>query len=139
MPLSRYVYTGGTYGVVGHMAQGQQWEGARGDREGLGVRITPRGKITFQLRYRFGGKPKRLDLGSYPLMSLKGARAEAQRLRARHERGHDPQIVRVLEKQAIIKADSIESLFRQWYEAYCTKNRRAITTSCAASSCTCFQ
>lgn len=96
----------------------------RGDREGLGVRITPRGKITFQLRYRYDGKPRRLDLGSYPLMSLKEARAEAQRLRARHEQGHDPQIVRCLEKQAIIKADSIESLFRQWYEAYCKKNKK---------------
>jgi Arm DNA-binding domain len=37
----------------------------RGDREGLGVRITPKGKITFQLRYRYHGTPKRLDLGSY--------------------------------------------------------------------------
>jgi integrase len=96
----------------------------RADREGLGVRVTPRGKITFQLRYRYDGRPKRLDLGSYPLMSLKEARAQAQRLRARHEQGHDPQIVRCLEKQAIIKADSIESLFRQWYEAYCQKNKK---------------
>lgn len=96
----------------------------RSDREGLGVRVTPRGKITFQLRYRYDGRPRRLDLGSYPLMSLKEARAEAQRLRARHEQGHDPQIVRCLEKQAIIKADSIESLFRQWYEAYCQKNKK---------------
>ena len=96
----------------------------RSDREGLGVRVTPKGKITFQLRYRFDGKPKRLDLGSYPLISLKDARLEAQRLRARHEQGHDPQIVRFLEKQAIIKADSIESLFRQWYEAYCKKNKK---------------
>ena len=96
----------------------------RGDRGGLGVRITPKGKITFQLRYRYEGKPKRLDLGSYPLMSLKDARLEAHRLRARHEQGHDPQIVRVLEKQTIIKADSIESLFRLWYDAYCQKNKK---------------
>lgn len=86
----------------------------RADREGLGVRVTPRGKITFPHRYRYDGRPKRLDLGSYPLMSLKEARAQAQRLRVRHEQGHDPQIVRCLEKQAIIKADSIESHFRQW-------------------------
>jgi integrase len=96
----------------------------RGDREGLGVRITPKGKITFQLRYRLAGKPKRLDLDSYPLMTLKEARAEAQRLRARHEQGHDPQIVRLLEKQAIIQADSVETLFRAWYEAYCKKNKK---------------
>ncbi|OPF64402.1 site-specific integrase [Hydrogenophaga sp. H7] len=96
----------------------------RGDREGLGVRITPKGKITFQMRYRYQGKPRRLDLGSYPLMSLKEARSEAQRLRARHEQGHDPQVVRLLEKQAIIKADSVEQLFRQWYDAYCQKNKK---------------
>lgn len=96
----------------------------RGDREGLGVRITPKGKITFQLRYRYQGKPRRLDLGSYPLMSLKEARTEAVRLRARHEQGHDPQVVRLLEKQAIVKADSVEQLFRQWYEAYCQKNKK---------------
>ncbi len=69
-------------------------------------------------------------------MSLKEARSEAQRLRARHEQGHDPQVVRLLEKQAIIKADSIEQFFRQWYDAYCQQNKRAITTSCAALSCT---
>lgn len=96
----------------------------RSDREGLGVRITPKGKITFQMRYRYQGKPRRLDLGSYPLMSLKEARGEAQRLRARHEQGHDPQVVRLLEKQAIIKADSVEQLFRQWYDAYCQKNKK---------------
>ena len=96
----------------------------RGDRDGMGVRVTPIGKITFQLRYRYHGAPKRLDLGTYPLMSLKEARAEAQRLKAQHEQGRDPKIVRLLEKQAIFLADSIETLFRQWYEAYCTKNKK---------------
>src|SRR5690349_11337010 len=52
------------------------------DRDGFGVRVTPKGKITFQLRFRYDGRPCRLDLGTYPLMSLKDARAETQRLRA---------------------------------------------------------
>ena len=33
----------------------------RGDRDGMGVRATPIGKITFQLRYRYHGAPKRLE------------------------------------------------------------------------------
>ncbi|MEI7465108.1 MAG: Arm DNA-binding domain-containing protein [Burkholderiales bacterium] len=82
----------------------------RGDREGLCVRITPKGKITFQIRYCYQGKPRQLNLGSYPLMSLKQARGEAQRLRAQHEQGHDPQIVRLLEKQTILKADSRDTV-----------------------------
>lgn len=96
----------------------------RTDREGLGARITSKGKITFQLRFRYDGRQHRLDIGSYPAMSLKEARAETLRLNGRVEQGYDPRIVRLLEKQAIIKADSIESLFRLWYEAYCTKNKK---------------
>lgn len=96
----------------------------RGDRDGLSVRVTPKGKITFQLRFRYGGKFSRLDLGTYPQMSLKEARVEAQRLRARHEQGHDPRIIRLLDRQAIVEAESVESLFRQWYAAYCTKNKK---------------
>ena len=38
----------------------------RSDRDEPGVRVTPTGKITFQLRYRYDGSAKRLDLGSYP-------------------------------------------------------------------------
>lgn len=94
------------------------------DRDGLGVRVTPKGKIVFQLRYRYDGKHKRADLGSYPALNLKAARAESQRLKAQLEQGHNPKIVRALEKQAILKADSVESLFRQWYENYCKKNKK---------------
>ena len=96
----------------------------KADRDGFGVRVSPKGKIVFQLRFRYHGTPKRLDLGTYPLMSLKQARDEMQRLRGHLEQGHNPRIVRLLEKQAIFKAESIEALFRQWYEAYCKKNKK---------------
>lgn len=96
----------------------------KADREALSVRVTPKGKITFQLRYRYDARPCRLDLGTYPLMSLKEARAETQRLRAQLEQGHDPRVVKQLEKQAILQADSVESLFRQWYAAYCKGNKK---------------
>lgn len=96
----------------------------RSDRDGLSVRLSPKGKATFQIRYRYGGQPKRLDLGSYPLMGLKDARLESQRLRAKLEQGYDPQVVRQVEQQAIITADSLEQLFQQWYQAYCVKNKK---------------
>ena len=80
----------------------------RTDRDGLAARITPKGKITFQIRLRYDGRQHRLDIGSYPAMSLKEARAETLRLNGRAEQGHDPRIVRLLEKQAILKADSVQ-------------------------------
>ncbi|WP_223508617.1 MULTISPECIES: tyrosine-type recombinase/integrase [Pseudomonas] len=96
----------------------------KSDRDGFGVRVTPKGKITFQLRFRYDYRPCRLDLGTYPLMSLKEARTETQRLRAQLEQGYDPRVVKQLEKQAILQADSVESLFRQWYETYCKGNKK---------------
>ena len=94
------------------------------DRDGLSARVTPKGKVIFQMRYRYGGKLSRLDLGSYPLMSLKQARNENQRLRGELEQGHDPKVVRALEKQSIAGALSLEELFGQWYDSYCSKNKK---------------
>ena len=93
------------------------------DRDGLSARVSPKGKIVYQMRYRYNGMPKRLDIGSYPLMGLKKAREESQRLRAELEQGHDPKIVRQLEKQSIIEADSLKDLFRQWYNNSCMHNK----------------
>jgi hypothetical protein len=55
---------------------------------------------------------------------LKEARNENDRLRKELEQGHNPKIVRKLEKQTIINAGSLASIFRQWYESYCKKNKK---------------
>jgi integrase len=86
----------------------------KADRDGLSVRISRKGKIVFQLRYRLAGKPARVDLGSYPATSLKDARDEAVRLRGQHEKGEDPRIVKKVERQAIAGAPTFEALFRDW-------------------------
>ena len=44
------------------------------DRDGLSARVSKKGKVTFQMRFRYGGKAARVDLGTYPLLSLKNAR-----------------------------------------------------------------
>jgi len=96
------------------------------DRDGLGARVSPKGKITFQLRYYYNGsdQAKRVDLGSYPLMSLIEAREETRRLRKQLEGGHDPRIVLRTEEVAIVTAVPLEGLFRKWYEAYCKKKKK---------------
>jgi integrase len=48
------------------------------DALGLGVRVNPRGRITFQYRFRLDGYAYRLDLGHYPVMSLSKARRAHQ-------------------------------------------------------------
>jgi len=44
------------------------------DEKGLYIEVTPAGGKLWRLKYRFGGKEKRLALGAYPAVSLKAAR-----------------------------------------------------------------
>lgn len=102
-------------------------ETVKADRDGLSARISPKGKVTFMMRYYYNAQRKRLDIGTYPLMSLKEARAENTRLRKQLEQGHDPKTVRLLEKQAIIAAETLIGLFDIWYEGYCIPNKKCHT------------
>lgn len=70
------------------------------DAGGLSVRVSPKGKITFQFRYRFNGKPVRLKIGEYGVMSLADARAEVVKCKAILSKGNDPAVAI---KQNIIK------------------------------------
>jgi len=91
----------------------------RTDRDGLSVRVSGKGKLTFQMRYRYDGKPKRLDLGSYPRTTLKQARDENERLRGRLEQGYDPKIIRITERQVIVDSKNLNELFALWYSTQC--------------------
>ncbi|WP_258087377.1 tyrosine-type recombinase/integrase [Xenorhabdus bovienii] len=65
------------------------------DGQGLSIRVTPKGMIVFQYRYRFNGKPRRLTLGEYGVISLKDARAQSQEARKLLSEGKDP----IIEKE----------------------------------------
>lgn len=86
----------------------------KADRDGLSVRCSTKGKLTFQIRFRYAGKQQRCDIGSYPLMTLSAARLEAMRFRAELEQGRDPRVVKQVERQSIIEAGLFEETFRQW-------------------------
>ena len=96
----------------------------KADRDGLNVRLSPKGKITFMMRYYYNNARKDFDIGTYPLMSLKEARDENRRLRKKLEQGHDPKVVRLVEKQTIADEHSLEGMFNLWYETYCKDNKK---------------
>ncbi len=49
------------------------WEDGR---TGLGVRMSPKGRKSWNYMYRFEGKARRMTLGTYPVMSLANARVK---------------------------------------------------------------
>lgn len=70
------------------------------DGHGLSARVSAKGKVVFQIRYRFHHKPVRLDLGIYPSMSLHRARLENERLRRFLRNNVDPRAVVAREREA---------------------------------------
>jgi len=87
------------------------------ERRGLVLRIEPTGSKLWLFRYKFGGKPHRLALGSYPGMSLALARAEAQAHRELLDRGVDPRTARRARRPAPLSESAPSGV-----------NRRAILT-----------
>jgi len=56
----------------------------------FGLRVTPDGRKTFFVRYRFAGVRRRFTLGTYPSLNLAEARIRAKKALARVSDGTDP-------------------------------------------------
>lgn len=93
------------------------------DRDSMSVRISPKGKIVFQLRYRFAGKGERLDLGTYPHLSLKDARSKVSEMRSLLDKGMNPKVEIRVQQQKYIDATTLKEVFDDWYESYCVKKK----------------
>ena len=87
------------------------------DGGGMYVEIMPNGSKYWRLKYRFGGKEKRLALGVYPDITLSEARSRRQEARKLLANGEDPGTVKKAQKkQARIEAaDSFEAIAREWH------------------------
>ncbi|EJL6395943.1 site-specific integrase [Vibrio navarrensis] len=93
------------------------------DRDGLTVYHRKTGTLSFVYRYRYNGKPQDLALGSYPLMSLAEAREQAIECKKTLASGQDPKLQRLLEKEKILQAVTVQQALDYWLENYAAKNR----------------
>lgn len=86
------------------------------DAGGLYLEVSPAGGKWWRLKYRFGGKEKRLSLGVYPDTGLADARAKRDEARKLLARAIDPGVHRKVTK-AVGKqqaANSFEVIAREW-------------------------
>src|SRR5436309_1419726 len=61
-----------------------------GQLRGLFLIVQPTGKMSWAVRYRHYGLPRKLTIGSYPSISLKDARTAAMRALSSIADGKDP-------------------------------------------------
>ena len=90
--------------------------GKHADGLGLYLELTPAGGRYWRMKYRFGGKEKRLAFGVYPDVSLKDARARRDQARRALEAGTDPgeQRKAIKAKAAHESANTLEAVTRDW-------------------------
>jgi len=90
------------------------------DGRGLYLEISPAGGKHWRLKYRYGGKEKRLALGSYPTMTLAEARESSESARKLLASGLDPSAAKkeakVVQKAAV---ETFELVAEEWF----TKHR----------------
>lgn len=69
------------------------------DGGGMYLEVMPNGSKYWRLKYRFGGKEKRLAFGVYPSVSLSAAREKARLVKVQLTEGNDPGELKKQEKQ----------------------------------------
>ena len=72
----------------------------------------------WRLKYRFGGREKRLSLGVYPDVDLKSARQKRASARQQLAAGVDPGEARKAERLAQAGAESFEAIAREWHAKF---------------------
>lgn len=90
--------------------------GKYADGHGLYLEVTPAGGKYWRMKYRYGGKEKRLAFGVYPGVGLKDARDYATKARGVLQGGTDPGALRKAEKaKAEHEAvNTLEAVARDW-------------------------
>ena len=90
------------------------------DGKGLYIEVAPTGGKWWRLKYRIGGKEKRLSLGVYPDVSLKDARDRRDDARKLLAQRIDPSERRKADKRAAAdrSANDFELVAREWFSKH---------------------
>lgn len=88
------------------------------DGSGLYLEVMPTGGRLWRLKYRFGGKEKRLSFGSYPLIALKDARLKRDEAKLLLQNNIDPAVAKQEDKisKQVDSANTFEAIAREWLE-----------------------
>ncbi|MBD1583455.1 tyrosine-type recombinase/integrase [Pseudoalteromonas sp. S16_S37] len=95
------------------------------DGDNLSLRISPKGKIAFQMRYRINGKPARFRLGAYPEMSLAEARKKCEEQMQLVRQDLDPRNMVALSEIELPDENNptISECIDYWFKLYCLSKR----------------
>ena len=94
----------------------------KGDSGGLYLLVTTGGSKLWRVKFRVGGREKKLSLGAYPEVSLADARAARDKARENLSAGDDPALEKQREKRA--RQEGAGNTFDAIAKEYCSKRKR---------------
>lgn len=96
---------------------------------GLGIRVSPKGRKTFVFMYRFDERPRMLTLGTYGtgpgMLSLADAHAEHAKAMQLLENGIDPGTVTTQQREAARRAPTVADLADEYLEKWARPRKRS--------------
>ncbi|HBQ8513792.1 TPA: site-specific integrase [Klebsiella pneumoniae] len=96
------------------------------DGEGLSVRASKQGQLSWVFSYRLGGrgsKLERLTIGRYPDLSLKAAREKREKCRQWLANGLDPKTELALSTEETLKPVTVQDALEYWLVNYARRKR----------------
>jgi len=98
------------------------WEDGR---TGLGVRMSPKGRKSWNYMYRFDGKARRMTLGTYPAVSLASARVKHANAKELLAKGTDPGALHVEKRRAERQAETVNDIAEEYLEKWARPRKRS--------------
>ncbi len=98
------------------------WEDGR---TGLGVRVSPKGRKSWNYMYRFNGKARRMTLGTYPAVSLASARVKHASAKELLAKGTDPGALHVEKRRAERLAETVNDIAEEYLEKWARPRKRS--------------
>jgi hypothetical protein len=94
---------------------------------GLYFVVQPRGAKSWAVRYRHGGKPRKLTLGPYPALDLSAARARGREALQVVAQGRDPGAEKADAARRARESDPDQDLVRGAVDSFMTRHARPNT------------
>jgi integrase len=110
--------------IAGLKAKKERYEVWEDGRTGLGVRVSAKRKSWLYM-YRFGGKARRMTLGTYPDTPLAKARVAHAKAKDLKDQGIDPGTVQAEQKEAERNAETVADLAAEYLEKWAKPRKRS--------------
>ncbi len=112
-------------GIAALKPKAERYEVWEAGKTGLGVRVSTRGRKSWIYMYRFGGKARRMTIGTYPPLTLANARVLHAKAREVKEEGEDPGVSHIAKRRAERHAHTVADLVEEYLEKHARPNKRS--------------